>query len=399
MPYKPNGKQSNATRVELFIALKYLIDKCPDEQHVSKTVELQQYARDNYSVELDRRRANAILESLVGLTNDYPDILPYKVKKIPNKERYFIEKVFLLNEKEIKTIANAVSKDTSLSATDSHKFIIKFLNKVTDKKTKDKIVKSLDRKVILEKHVSQSTRDRANAFDTLKDGKYLFYFRLLKRLDSKDCSNAATKEALFIARRSPNHPYLNGIIYDLYPYGDVIDVCIYLPETKGVFIVSMDNIELNEESTIYSSSISEASFAANNPNYNSIDEWVRDYYKGITGNLSDITFKFFVGLKNENLKRVSKAYARFFKKTMEYTLQDREVQLSKSTLIVQDAVVKVRCNVKAFSKWYWENGMFTNVVILEPAELNNSLLTLLVKRFERRLAKYGVKPQQNKEAN
>lgn len=39
-----NGKQVNATRLELFIALQYLLEKCPDKEHTSKTIDLQEYA-------------------------------------------------------------------------------------------------------------------------------------------------------------------------------------------------------------------------------------------------------------------------------------------------------------------------------------------------------------------
>ena len=122
-----NGKHGNSTREELFIALKYLLEKCPDEKHTSKTVELQQYAEDNFNTLLDRRRVNDIFNSLVDLTNSNPGVLPYVVKQVADKPRYYIKKT-LFNNKEIESIAKAIQNDQSISTAKANKYMEAFLN-------------------------------------------------------------------------------------------------------------------------------------------------------------------------------------------------------------------------------------------------------------------------------
>ena len=108
------GKQVDATRQELFITLKYLLDNCYDKEHTSKTVDLMNYAKEHYSVLLDRRRVNGILEFLAELPLTFPGILPFTIKKIDRKPRYFIEKAYF-NKHNAKKISQAIFKDSSWS--------------------------------------------------------------------------------------------------------------------------------------------------------------------------------------------------------------------------------------------------------------------------------------------
>ena len=61
----------------------------------------------------------------------------------------------------------------------------------------------------------------------------------------------------------------------------------------------------------------------------------------------------------------------------------------KREIIVQDAYSSVNTNLRAFRKWYMDNGLFEYMVILSPAYLNERLVFNLMTRFARRLNRYG----------
>lgn len=127
MDYEYNGKNGQATRMEMLIALDYLINNCTSEKKTSKTLELVEYANNKYNTFIDRRRANGIFEDLVNISNNYPQLLPILVKKVPNKPRYYVEKR-LLDEQDVLRIANSITSNKTLSKQASNELLEKFLN-------------------------------------------------------------------------------------------------------------------------------------------------------------------------------------------------------------------------------------------------------------------------------
>ena len=391
--YAHNGKQSQSTREELFIAIQYLLDECPNKSHASKTIRLTTYAEEKFGVFLDRRRANAILEDLVRLTNEYPNVLPYKIVKIENKPRYYLKRT-LFEEKDIKAISNALITDSNLSKSASKKLTSLFLDKVCNKEDKQKLEEKLDEKQKHKKYAPPEKSRLISYFETLRDFRLRFSFKFKKspKILSVSCERPIRVVINSLDRRANPNAYIGGIIYDTFFDDNENQVCVYLQDYRVAVITDVSNIEFQEDFEPVEQ-INEPTFELERCKYPTIDEWIDAYYRGQTGFKMRIKFKFWIG-KLEDLKP---KYESFFKTRMEYELQDREARYinwrgEEVVVPTQDVVTSVICNFKSFEKWYWESRGFDSVVVLEPAFFNNRLLEERVARFQRRLEKYGAQP-------
>ena len=242
-----NGKQGNATRQELFIALKYLLDKCPDEKNTSKTTELQEYAKNNFGVLLDRRRVNDIFDSLVDFTQNNRGVIPYVVKKVEDKPRYYIKKD-LFNNKEIECIAKAIQNDPSISSTRANKYINSFLNTVCSKADKEKIDRKLKRTEVHKMRASDLEMEFQEYFSYLRDTQKRFYFKFKQPIRPGDCTDKNFCRQ--VQKAGPNKEYA-GIVFDLYTIKKQVDVCIYLPDLRCAVIAHQQDMV----SPIYHTSI------------------------------------------------------------------------------------------------------------------------------------------------
>lgn len=401
--YQNNGKQSQATRLEMLITIKYLLDECPSENKASKTTALTDYALKHFNVNLDRRRANSILDDLVKFTNDYKGILPYIVKKVDKKPRYYIVKN-IFSHKAIKDISASLANNYNLTANNAKNLLEVFLNTVCNQEDKEKYLAKVDKKRFSQKHIAVALKAKYVQFEELRDNNKRFYFKFDEKPGVKDIASGKRINKL-LSNKAKNvyEDYLAGIVYEIFGEGDDADVCIYLPDHKDAVMVNINNIFLKEDFEPIRQ-WSPTDFELVDSQYGPIDEWVAKYYSGKTGYVDKIVFKFFVGPRKKQLKEYASKYEEFFKKPMEYQLQKREVKIPKEdgsfeTLVVEDAITSVDSNFAAFKKWYWEKGVFESVVILEPAYYNNLLLTDITRRFIRRMRVYGIKQETEKEGN
>ena len=401
--YQFNGKQSQATRLEMLITIKYLLDECPSEEQASKTTALTDYALKNFNVNLDRRRANYILDDLVKFTNEYKGIIPYIVKKVEGKPRYYIIKN-IFSPKAIKDITASLTSNYNLTVTNSKKLVEVFLDTVCSKEDKQKYLSKIDKKKHSEKHITTSLKAKYSLFEDLKENNKRFYFTFEEKPGVKDvASGKRITKLLSNKSKMVYENYLAGIVYEIFGEGSDADVCIYLPDYKDAVMVNINNVFLKEDFEPIKQ-WSTTSFELEESKYGPIDEWVATYYSGQTGYVDKIVFKFYTGPNRKTLKEYSEQYEEFFKKPMEYELKNREAIIPKEdgtneTIVVEDAVTSVECNFAAFKKWYWESGVFQSAVVLAPAYYNNLLLADITRRFIRRMKVYGVKPESENEGN
>ena len=387
--YEHNGKQSDATRNELLIALQYLLEKCHDSQHTSKTVELVKYAEDK-GMFLDRRRANSIFDTLVTFTNSKSNTLPYKVIKVKDKPRYYVQKSFFSGE-EIKAIAAAIENDESVDEDKAKEYLNTFLNKVCTEAQKEQVLNKIHKKTVGANHISNTKNNIFNAYENIMDNQFMFSFRIKNWIDlcSEDCTSS--QRELYQAVRGGE--WLEGLVYNVIrKYNTIL---IYLPRPYyAAMMVKVDNIEINRDYEIHEL-WSTPNYTLRNCRYRDIDEYQELYYQGKTGLQREVKFKFYVGTNNENLRRIKSSYEKYFKQPMVYEIQQRNVELTfrdgtTETVVADDAVTTVTCNFSSFRKWYWESGAYENVVILNPKHWNNRLLSAITRRFQRRMEKYGL---------
>lgn len=392
-----NGKQVNSTRQELFIALKYLLEKCPDEKHVSKTVELQQYAEDHFNVLLDRRRVNDIFDSLVELTNNNPGVLPYVVKQVDNKPRYYIKKT-LFSNKEIESIARAIQNDQSISNATAVRYVDAFLNVACNEIDKDKFSKKLKKTEMRKIRISDSEMQVKEYFEWLRDTQRRFYFKFKKRPRPGDCTNFSTYDRI-VHNRGMEQDWA-GIVFDLYTNKKQVDACIYLPDFHSAIIAHLQDVELNngfeptEQWNTVSFYIGESM---------RLDDWVKEYYKGETGIVYPIKFAFPEGDNQTILRKLEKSFFNFFGERMTYKRKERNVTVElpnkeAEEMTVIDIIASTKHNYESFKKWYWEgeDKPYETVVVLFPAAFNDRLLGPMTRRFQARLNNFGYDSEHGK---
>ena len=83
---------------------------------------------------------------------------------------------------------------------------------------------------------------------------------------------------------------------------------------------------------------------------------------------------------------------------MEYTIKQREAPQTRfdeegkpyeEIITVDDAYITFESNLPSFRHWYMNYEIFSKVVIIEPARLNDRFMAVLAERLMRRITKYG----------
>ena len=238
--YEHNGKQCDSTRKELLIALQYLLDNCYDVEHTSKTIDLCKYAGEK-GIYLDRRRANSIFDSLVEFTNGKYNTLPYKVTKISDKPRYYVQKAFF-NNSDIKAIASAINNDESITQTKSEEYLNKFLDKMCTNGQKTQILKKIQNKIAAPKHISQNKNNNFIVFEEIMDNQYTFSFKIkdVNEFHAVDCTGLTKKlfDAIFEGE------WLVGYIYNVIRKYNTLVVYLDAPYYAAIMLKT-NNIVFN----------------------------------------------------------------------------------------------------------------------------------------------------------
>ena len=409
-----SGKQVDSTRQEIFVTLEYLLENCYDIEHTSKTIELTEYASRKYNINLDRRRANDILEFLAGCSENYPEVLPFTVMKVKGKPRYYIERTLFsknttYNKGIIDKIVGAIYRDKALSASRSNKIADIFLNTTCNTKDKDKITNRYNKKKKYYSHVNEELSDKFIMMDELIEDGARFRFKTKKSVSLEACSNLRVYQCLKLRPAEADGHVLtsDGFIYAIpYSFYNGEDVCLYFPYLNGAAIVNINNIIIQRNS-VYSSGDRNYDFELSDSPYQNIDEFVDKYLNGEAHPI-EIKFKYVVGFKDDVdeyvIGKIKKAYLDFFRKDMEYTLEEREhVEEARipgeepRRITYIDLHSSVLTSFSAFRKWYWDYGMFEHLVVVEPNILNNRLLEAYIERFKIRIEKYGETREQKEE--
>ena len=392
-----NGKHGNSTREELFIALKYLLEKCPDEKHTSKTVELQQYAEENFHTLLDRRRVNDIFDSLVELTNNNPGVLPYVVKQVTDKPRYYIKKT-LFKDKEIESIAKAIQNDQSISTAKADKYMEAFLDVACNKTDKEKFNRKLKKTEMRKPRLNDSENKFKEYIEWLRDTQRRFYFKFKKRVKTGDCTNLETYKKL--STKNGTNEYWAGIIFELYSHNEVVDACIYLPDLRSAVIAHLKDIELNLQSEPTEQWNTVSFYIGENKE---LDAWVKRYYQGRTGIEYPIKFFFPAGDNDTILSKMRESFSYFFGQELEFKENERKVSRELpdgqiEEMVTKDIIASTYRNYESFRKWFWEgpNKPYEVVTVIFPAAFNDRLLAPITRRFQDRLAHFGYDSENGK---
>lgn len=381
-----NDKQNQSTRIELLIAIAYLLDECYDENHTSKTIRLTEYAKEKYGVFLDRRRANPILSQLYEISNSDKST---KTKKFPfaiNKVgcRYYIEKR-LMKDKDLLSVITAIRKDDTISDKDTNRVIGKILDVCCTKTQKENILSQSQHIKTPPKKTSEKFFTAYSQLEDCVTHKMILHFRFVDA-HAISCSYSARYReiTLYLRESEVLLARVYSIVHRPNKKTDKVILHMEYKNYKFAVITDVENIEIVEESTENWSKKDNLDIDG----FESIEAWFEQFYQGKSGYIRAIKFKFW----DNNYERVKKAYCEFFKTDdLPYTTQERKVKLSDGQEITAiDCICSVDCNFRAFKKWYFDYHLYEFLVILEPRVMNDELIGELVERFARRLTKYGA---------
>ena len=190
----------------------------------------------------------------------------------------------------------------------------------------------------------------------------------------------------------------HGYIYSVLEVNNRFVAVIYLSDYKHAMITSITNIVITDH--LYLKDISDTiDYSLDNNKYSSIDDWVEKHYSGQDGRIIRFEFKFTLDYTHEkDIQYISSSFQKHWKKRMEYQIVEREAEsvhlndngeFETIKVNVKDAHVVVESTLPSFRHWYMDYNVFSNVVIISPARMNDMLLGPLMNRLVRRISKYG----------
>ena len=119
-----NKQSSNElARVEMLIILQYLLMRT-DKNNLSSQKKIQEFAKEKYDINIKRQRINECLVSLNFISENDPELLPFKIEAISTGERFkYYAKWKIINDEDVKDIIDVISASKYLSFSKKDKLI------------------------------------------------------------------------------------------------------------------------------------------------------------------------------------------------------------------------------------------------------------------------------------
>ena len=110
-----NKQSSNElARVEMLIIIQYLLTRT-DKNNLSSQKKIQEFAKEKFDINIKRQRINECLVSLNFISENEPELLPFKIDAISTGERFKYYAVWkAINNEEVKAIIDAISTSNCL---------------------------------------------------------------------------------------------------------------------------------------------------------------------------------------------------------------------------------------------------------------------------------------------
>ena len=111
-----NKQSSNElARIEMLIILQYLLTRT-DKNNLSSQKKIQEFAKEKYNINIKRQRINECLISLNFISENDPELLPFKIEAFSTGERFkYYAKWRIINDEDVKDIIDTISTSKYLS--------------------------------------------------------------------------------------------------------------------------------------------------------------------------------------------------------------------------------------------------------------------------------------------
>ena len=386
---QPNSE----TREEFLIVLEYLLTEAYDEEHATSQSKIVKYAEEKYGAYVRRDRINQILVHLVQLQEKYPEKMPFKIhaKKVNKIYRFYVDER-MFSDREILDIVSSIINDRTRSDNKNTALVEKVLSVSANEHKKAELSKNIRRLNRKGRRNKNSVTDLIETYNQAILNKYRLWFKFKSFHDVN-----FNRRSLAQRDRNNSDEGLTGFAYQIIDRGENTLVVLYIDSEKNAAVAKIENIQLLRDPMDIGDWADDINFELDDRRYHTIDEWLDSYFKGTDGYTREITIR--VPMISERFFESFKAdFERYWQIPVIYEVRQREaIQLDydengnsvETTVIVDDAYVTFTSNLSSFRHWYMQFKVFSSVLIIEPAYLNDRLLAPIAERLMKRVTKYG----------
>ena len=386
---------NSAPRMEMLIVMEYLKEYAYDKDHATTQAEIIKFGEEKYNTKIRRDRVGQILIHLEQISNDTPELLPFTVKSIDyNKIKKYYVPQRMFKESDIVDIVSSLDSNDYLNKDKANLLANRFLNVAANKASHNRIISKIQRRGHKTIKVDDESLNKRQLFLNAADNQIRIVFQI-KNLMRASFSNSLPTDVRREAKINPNYTFWGFAVKTIQPNETEPKPVIYLDQYQIAMVTAFDNIEITDVESLsrWNKDIAYPLVGR----YDDIDVWLKDHYKGQDGITREIKLKVTTN-DEEKFKKFKVSFKKHWKKDLEYEIVDREVpyltrdkdgKIIEKVLVAHDAVFTISANREAFEHWYLDEGNFDMAVILSPKRLNNFYLSEKIRRYARRINKYG----------
>lgn len=370
-----NKQPSNKiARLELLIILDYLFKKT-DENHLSRQSDIEQFAQEEYGVEIRRQRITDCLESLKEFCDEYSNNLSFALEDVSTgcRLKYYISKR-PLNVDEISSIIKAIQNDKHIPSEETNSLINKFLISTTSESIKDELLSEHKDFDYESKNSMKTKNNRKSILKAIDDISYIEFkvsdIRLIN--SSSPISYSSIYDENYVFKGFPHSiKKFDNIEYVLFVIPSQRDlICLPLSALKILEITPVGEVESFDNAVnLYEG-------------YKSIEEYLQENIIPFDGTPMDITFAF--ELTSSNLETIQNSFINTFGKDFTYECyQRRKVKTVKvidglnnqeEYVMVNYAKVNIKMQKNLFIEWI-SNPIIEKIIeVIKPYDLKRTLI-------------------------
>ena len=387
---------NSAPRMEMLIVMEYLKEYAYDKEHATTQMEIVKFAEEKYNTKIRRDRIGQILIHLEQVSNDLPELLPFTIKSVDfNKIKKYYVPQRMFKESDIVDIVSSLDANDYLPKAKANLLANRFLSVTANKADHERIIKKIQRRGHKTIKVDDESLSKRQNFLNAADNQIRITFKI-KNMRRAHFSETLPENVRREARTNPDYSFWGFAVKTVQPEAEPKPI-VYLDQYQIAMITSFDNIEITDVESTSRWKEETLSYPLVGK-YSNIDDWIKDYYKGQAGKTMDITLK--VTTNDEAwFNKFKASFKKHWKKDLEYEIVDREVPFLvrgedgkpvRKVDIAHDAVFTINTTKDAFEHWYIDEGNFDYAVALNPRWINDYYLSERVRRYARRLNKYGA---------
>ena len=217
-----NKQSSNElARVEMLIILQYLLSRT-DKNNLSSQKKIQEFAKEKYDINIKRQRINECLVSLNFISENDPELLPFKIEAISTGERFkYYAKWKIINDEDVKDIIDVISASKYLSLSKKDKLIYSLQELFVKEKDKNELLLG-DKNIYTPYYLYQSLKQ----IKAIMESKKEFDFKINNLEDIKVAEKRIySKKEKYCGRIVKIKEYINQIyivIEVLFPFCEYI---------------------------------------------------------------------------------------------------------------------------------------------------------------------------------